>query len=235
MTGILALLFLPVVLSGATAFFFKNEHHRKLKLVLAFSGAYLFALCITHLIPSLYESKGPVNIGIFILVGFFLQILLEFFSQGIEHGHMHHHHHENARFPLVLMLGLCVHSFLEGMPLNRSGAVQNALLFGITLHNIPISFALVTMMLESRISIKKTVVCLMVFGLMAPLGFLTSFVLQNYSSHDVFAYYPIIMAVVIGIFLHISTTILFESSEEHRFNLYKLVVILAGAGLSLCV
>ena len=41
------------------------------------------------------------------------------------------------------------------------------------------------------------------------------------------------MALVIGIFLHISTTILFESSEEHRFNYYKLITILLGAGLAL--
>ena len=36
------------------------------------------------------------------------------------------------------------------------------------------------------------------------------------------------MAVVIGIFLHISTTILFESNNDHRFNLYKLGIILIG-------
>jgi hypothetical protein len=40
------------------------------------------------------------------------------------------------------------------------------------------------------------------------------------------------MAVVVGIFLHISTTILFESSENHRFNLIKFVVILMGAGFA---
>ena len=34
-----------------------------------------------------------------------------------------------------------------------------------------------------------------------------------------------IMAIVIGIFLHISTTILFESSEDHKFEI-KLVQLL---------
>jgi hypothetical protein len=41
------------------------------------------------------------------------------------------------------------------------------------------------------------------------------------------------MAVVIGIFLHISTTILFESSENHRFNLQKFVVIILGTLMAL--
>ncbi|MGB3143837.1 MAG: ZIP family metal transporter, partial [Maribacter sp.] len=35
-------------------------------------------------------------------------------------------------------------------------------------------------------------------------------------------------ALVIGVFLHISTVILFESSEGHKFNLRKLLVIVFG-------
>ena len=37
-----------------------------------------------------------------------------------------------------------------------------------------------------------------------------------------------ITAVAVGIFLHISTTILFESSEGHKFNLVKLLIISFG-------
>jgi hypothetical protein len=37
------------------------------------------------------------------------------------------------------------------------------------------------------------------------------------------------MAVVVGIFLHISTTILFESSNNHRFNIIKIATVLGGA------
>jgi hypothetical protein len=45
------------------------------------------------------------------------------------------------------------------------------------------------------------------------------------------------MAVVIGIFLHVSTSILFETEENHRYNLQKFVTvcfgILVAFGLSL--
>jgi len=41
-----------------------------------------------------------------------------------------------------------------------------------------------------------------------------------------------LMAFVIGIFMHISTTILFESSDIHRFNYAKLGAIIVGAGLA---
>jgi hypothetical protein len=40
-----------------------------------------------------------------------------------------------------------------------------------------------------------------------------------------------LMAVVIGIFMHISTTILFESSDGHRFNQRKTMAIVLGTAL----
>jgi hypothetical protein len=45
-------------------------------------------------------------------------------------------------------------------------------------------------------------------------------IVQDYNAY--------ITAVVIGIFLHISTVILFESSEGHKFNIRKLSVIALG-------
>ena len=42
----------------------------------------------------------------------------------------------------------------------------------------------------------------------------------------------VILAIVVGIFLHISTTIIFETSENHKFNLLKLVSILVGCSFA---
>ena len=41
------------------------------------------------------------------------------------------------------------------------------------------------------------------------------------------------LGVVIGIFLHISTTILFESSSDHKFTMRKIVAVLLGIGIAL--
>ena len=68
----------------------KELNANAIKLLLAFSGAYLFAISVFHLLPEIY-SGGNKTVGIFILLGFILQIILEFFSQGIEHGHTHTH------------------------------------------------------------------------------------------------------------------------------------------------
>jgi hypothetical protein len=63
---------------------------------------------------------------------------------------------------------------------------------------------------------------------MGPLGASTSFILGAGMVPVLTAIAPKIMAIVIGIFLHISTTILFESSSNHRFNFMKMVVIVIG-------
>ena len=42
----------------------------------------------------------------------------------------------------------------------------------------------------------------------------------------------IILAIVVGIFLHLSTTIIFETSENHKVNLIKLLSILSGFALA---
>jgi hypothetical protein len=38
----------------------------------------------------------------------------------------------------------------------------------------------------------------------------------------------IVQAILVGVFLHIATTIIFESDKGHAFNLTKLTAILLG-------
>ena len=40
-----------------------------------------------------------------------------------------------------------------------------------------------------------------------------------------------LMAIVIGIFMHIATTILFESSDVHRIDAGRLVAMILGTSL----
>jgi zinc and cadmium transporter len=227
------LLFLSVIVSGLSVLYI-NISSKNLKLILSFSGAFLFAISLLHLIPEIYSSGTP-NIGVYVLAGFFMQILLEFFTQGIEHGHIHIHKtdHKHNAFPYTMMIGLSIHSFLEGMPLaNNLTDSHKSLLTGIILHNIPIAIALMTMLLQSHISKKNAIMWLMVFALVTPLGSFTSYAIGENLIGNFSVYFNQIMAVVVGIFLHISTTILFESSENHRFNLLKFLVIILGATLA---
>ncbi len=228
------LLFGTIVLSGLSFFAFKTVGAKQLKLLLSFSGSYLFALTVLHLIPDVYHN-GDHSIGVFIFIGFFLQICLEFFSEGIEHGHIHVHKHQNAAFPLGMMLGLCLHSFLEGMPLIQKfqeASTQRSLLTGIILHHIPVAVALMSMLMQSGVKKMTAITFLVLFALMAPAGALSSYAISKGDIENLPLFFNQMMAVVIGIFLHISTTILFETYEQHRFNYLKLLIILLGGLLA---
>lgn len=225
-------LFAGAFTGGVAVFLFKGDNHKTLKLVLSFSGAYLFGITVLHLIPDAYHGNDNY-VGVFILIGFLFQIILEQFSDGVEHGHMHVHHSEDnhTAFPFGILISLCIHAFLEGMPLAEGN--QNQLVFGIALHHVPAAFALATVLIASHQSKMATLFFIVLFAIMAPAGYLFSNALSNGGVGNLQQYYGRIMGVVIGIFLHISTTILFESSPDHKFNMRKMIAVLLGVGIAL--
>jgi zinc transporter ZupT len=240
----IAVLFFTVLLSGWLVRFFPQRKTAWLKVILAFSGAYLFTLTIIHILPDVLIGSGdPHAVGYYVLAGFFLQLVLEIFSQGIEHGHMHLHAHEerSGYVPYLLLLSLTIHSFLEGSILleNRAVAPHSHIsdnfyqvLAGIAIHHIPAAFALMTILLFRLKNFRKAFLYLLVFAAASPLGILFSnyIIPEQLQQGQVFT---ILSGLVAGNFLHISTTILFETSPEHRFNRNKILATLAGALLAL--
>jgi zinc and cadmium transporter len=224
------LLFSCAFFGGTSVFLFKGDNQKTLKLVLSFSGAYLFGITVLHLIPDAYHENDNM-VGVFILIGFLFQILLEQFSQGIEHGHVHKISPDHLIFPLGIIVSLCIHAFLEGMPLAQG--YQNQLVFGIALHHIPAAFALGSVFLANKQSKNTTVFYIFLFAIMAPAGYFFSYSLSSGGIGNLQHYFNRIMGIVIGIFLHISTTILFEQSSDHKFTLRKMIAVLLGVGVAL--
>tara|TARA_B100000780_G_scaffold199499_1_gene141199 strand:+ start:106 stop:783 length:678 start_codon:yes stop_codon:yes gene_type:complete len=214
------LLLIASVLLGVLLVLILKPSKKSVRLLLAFSGAYLLSVAILHLLPEVYNGSSDIKVlGIFILVGIILQSVLESFSKGAEHGHIHIHT-DGKTFPTLLFVSLCIHAFSEGLPIHHSG--EN-LLWAIVVHKIPIAVILTIFLLDSHFSKKTIVFFLTVFGLMSPLGVILSenmIFFEKYSAE--------ITALIIGIFLHISTVILFESSENHNFNLHKFLAIISG-------
>ncbi|MEM9680537.1 MAG: ZIP family metal transporter, partial [Bacteroidota bacterium] len=207
-----------VVIGVLIAIVTKQKHGKNTKLLLSFSGAFLLALTLFDLLPEVYEHLEAKRTGLFIMLGILLQIILEFFSKGAEHGHLHIDN-DQSTFPWLLFVSLCIHSFLEGFPINQ----HNDMVYGVLIHKIPIAILVASYLLKSNYSKFYVIVFLVLFTIMTPLGTIIS---NNFEipSHII----SVINAVVIGIFLHISTTILFESSEGHKFNLSKLIIIILG-------
>jgi zinc transporter ZupT len=239
---LLVLFFTPLI-AGLFIFLVPKGQIKNFRLLLVFAGAYLFAITVTHILPELYQEHEDLKwIGILVLSGFFLQQVLEYFTSGVEHGHVHahdshdhhthNHHHHQSISAFVLLMALCIHAFLEGAMLAQpsGGDVYNvnAVLLGIVLHRTPAAFALMTVLTIQLGSSGRALPYLLAFSFAAPLGLLLSSYLSTnelINSNGLIYLY----ALVCGNFLHISTTIVFESSPEHRFNALKLIVALLGA------
>lgn len=226
-------LILTVLASGSLIFFFKSDDPRILKFLLAFSGAFLIGITFLKLIPEVF-SAPTVFTGLFVLLGFLLQLFLELITEGAEHGHKHAHSDNERVSPFLLLLGLCIHSFLEGMPIVGSFnmKLQHSLVLGIVVHNIPISLTLMSLFLHYGCSKTKAFVYLGIFALMTPLGSVFSNILDAAFAASLNFYFNYALAIVIGIFLHVSTSILFETEENHRYNLQKFITVIIGLGVA---
>lgn len=212
---------LSVFLGFAIVYFLKLKQTKTFKLLLAFSGAFLLSITVFDFLPEVFMSKNK-NIGVFIMLGILLQIILEFFSKGAEHGHVHLNKNA-AQFPWLLFLSLSIHSVLEGVPLHA----HHNLVYGIVVHKLPVAIILSTVLLSTQIKLLYSLLFIVLFALMTPFG-----VFLSENSAFIKIHYSKIAAVVIGIFLHISTTILFESNEGHKFNLGKLLTIVLAIVLA---
>jgi zinc transporter ZupT len=201
-----------------------------LKLLLAFSGAFLLSVTVVHMLPELYERGGHA-IGTWVLAGFMLQVVLEFFSQGIEHGHMHTHAHKGAHaLPLTTLASLCIHSFMEGLPFADPAVRGNGpFVAGVLMHKAPMAIALATVLRRSGMTGAGYWGMLVVFALALPAGIgVGGLAGTRLGEHALTA----ALAVAIGMLLHISTTIIFESTPDHRFNARRFMTVLVGAGLA---
>ncbi|MBC7525861.1 MAG: ZIP family metal transporter [Flavobacterium sp.] len=210
-----------VLLGYILTLFLKPKDKTNLKLLLAFSGSFLLSLTVMHLLPEVYLSKNP-KIGLFIMLGILFQIILEFFSKGAEHGHVHGHG-KISQIPWLLFISLCIHAFLEGFPVSH----QNELALGIAIHHFPIAIILTTFFLNANLNKIALSIFMVTFAIMTPLGTLISNSLPILND-----YFVEITAVVIGILFHISSTIIFESSEGHKFNITKISMIVFGIVLA---
>lgn len=179
--------------------------------ITVFGGAFLLGVCFMHLVPEMAESGQRLPFYA-VLLGFLVQQLLDGLTAHAEHGHL-----EGERLTvkgesmLGLMVGLSLHALLEGMPLvGVDGQVDRSLLYGIVIHNIPVALIMVGMMMGHGYSFWRVLCLLLLFGAMSPLGSLFNiYVLQPDEGVQ-----HIVQGLVVGVLLHVSSSILFD----HKHN-----------------
>lgn len=214
------------VLSGALLVHFITKSNA-LRLMLSFSGGFLLTIIFTHILPETYAINYE-GAGYFVLIGFLIQLCLEYFSGGAEHGHMHGK--SGSGFSIVIFLSLVIHSLLEAVPLAHDGHAHiDDLFWGVIAHKLPVAVVLMTMFKSAQLSETVSWIFILIFAITGPLGMVMGGLIGE-SNGDYLSY---LLLIAIGMFLHISTTIIFESSEGHKLNIYKFLAILAGFGVGM--
>lgn len=228
---LLIILFLALPLAAGAWVRFRTTEPGHISLLLAFSGAFLLGITVLHMLPELYEREAG-HPGLWLLAGFMLQVVLEFFSHGIEHGHIHAKGHGHGRFavPATTLASLFIHSFTEGMPFAdpRVGG-DVPFVVGVLLHKLPMAIALATILQRSGTGIGRSWAVLACFAVAAPLGVLFGHLFGDALGEG---FLSAALAVAIGMLLHISTTIIFEATPDHRFNIRRFITVLAGVALA---
>jgi zinc and cadmium transporter len=124
------------------------------------------------------------------------------------------------------MVGLFIHAFLEGIPLANEQVILSPYLTGILVHNIPISFILGAFLVKNKKFSFSSVLIIAIFALASPTGLL----LGKYFNPDLKVYF---LALVGGIFLHISSVIIFESNKNHNVDWQKMGWVTSGVLLAM--
>lgn len=219
---IVFLLILSVLVGLVFGYYF-GGNQKNAKGFLVLSAGFLLGICVNEVFPDIYNHHDK-NIGVWVLLGVLLQLVLENMTKGFEHGHLHHHT-EQKIIPLSLLVGLFIHAFLEGIPLSQNSIISRSYLQGILIHNLPISFILGSFLFYKKKWRSSAFVIVFVFAISSPLGYWFGDYLTPSSRH-------ILLALVSGIFLHISSVIIFESNKNHKMDWQKLLLVVLGMSVA---
>ncbi|WP_118973165.1 ZIP family metal transporter [Taibaiella koreensis] len=230
-------LFLITLAGGSMPLWNRGWNEQRMKYLLAFSGAFLLCITLLHLVPETlaHEQAGHTG-GLLIVAGFFLQQMIQRITHGVEHGHVHsggdHHHHVPV---LPVFAGLAVHAFSEGLPLGityADTATQRSLFLAIAFHKLPEAMLITSLVYFSTHNRTKATIALVIFALITPLAAtLTALLGARFQIVGTIVQWCI--PVIAGAFIHIATTILFESgTRSHEMNWKKWTAMLSGIGLA---
>ncbi len=248
---VILILFFSVLTVGGLTFTFQHIALKYKHYITAFGVAFVLSLICLHLLPEVFESN--VNqVGIYLLLGFVFQLILELFSRGIEHGHVHdsQHNHSVNRTLLAMLFGLSLHSFIEGIPLfildgetvhtgHEHLAMQpdlrfsNVFLWAIVGHKIPVSIVLMLFLLQAELKKRQVLLLFLLFSLMSPLGAVAGILLH--SANWLGEVSTILLAITTGMLMHITTLLVFEEYHHQQDKLKNILLIVAGIGLGVLI
>ena len=213
-----------------------------MKYLFALSAGYLLSFSFLNYLPNVYNDQNLAG-GLFVLFGFIAQIILEFFTDGIGHGHEIQTKTPDRKTHLVpflsLLLMFSIEGYVVGLNFFTSPSlshfikdIQIALVYGLILYHLPVFLSIHRNNLLSFNSNKFNTIKFISYFTALPFG-----VFVSYLFCDIFKLNHTLAMTqfLVGMLLNNSTLILFESSSDHKINTLKLISVFTGVLLSIFV
>jgi len=239
------ILFFSVLIVGVLAEILYKKIEKFKPVIISFSVALVLTLLCTHVLPELFSSDN-YKLGYYVLAGFIIQILLELLSKGIEHGHVHLHGEISNKELIVIFIGLAIHSFIEGMPINTfetsvhhhtiiniDSSFSLIYLSTILIHKLPIAAVLMIFLNSINSSYLKKFVFLFLFAASSPIGGIVGELIVNI---DFFRGFSLnLLAISCGMLLHITTLLIFEDHHNSNEKIKNILTISAGIVMGILI
>jgi len=197
-----------------------------LHMFLAFGAGVFLGIVFIHLIPESFPDDQTATVGFFVLGGYLLLFFLEriLFSRG-DRGYEHSH----EVLGITALVGLSVHSLIDGLGLAVTAAdphLGRLLFVSILAHKVPAAFALASLLILAKQSMRRITLYLLLFASMTPVGALLLAQVFVNGKQDVLV---LMTGLVTGSFLYIATgELLPEAFHSRRRRWVNLVLVLLG-------
>ncbi len=205
-------------------------------------GGYLMGVALT-------EVHGIVPLAF--IMGFFLQIILEHFSGGIEHAHpfrerlhytpqqpqftQHVPPGDTAYLPVSIIVAVGLHMLIEGLPVGMLPAgVFPPWLWGVLAHRVLEAFLVMQVL---RLAPRKTALATGSFLLVvSAVSVFAGAILPEYlwmSGEEVMR---LGKSLVLGALLYIGSMLMRETATPaHRYTVWQILAMAAGASLAVLI
>jgi len=200
---------------------------RTLEFVLAFSAGFLVAVSLGELVPEAV-SQGGIGAGGWILTGFVLVHLTQHALVG--HFHFGEETHEvSAEVGVTALVGLMLHTFVDGVAIATSFAVDGRLgalvLLAVMLHKLPEGLAIGSLFVASGRSVRAAIGAALALGVATVVGAAMSSRVALIATHG--------LALAAGVTLYVGASNLipeFQGKRGWAHNAWFFIGV-AGYGL----
>ncbi len=222
--ALLITLFLGIFIGiGAFIALFRKKEEKFIDFTIALAFSVILMLLFTDLLKEVSEVLGIYKFWLFILfllVGFFLLRILDFFIPDHEEKKMTKKEEKSnlAHIGIVSAIALVIHNIIEGMAVYSTSltSISSGLIlsFGVGCHNIPLGMVVAGTLDQNRSGKKKMLPILFVLMLSTFFGGFLLFLLNGNAPHPIFL--GILLSLTIGMLIYICTNELFPRIKKSK-------------------